>query len=161
VPALRWRVPPLREFKHRMQFAQLNLIAPLLRAVEAQGYVEPTPIQQQAIPYVLEGRDLLGAPRRHRQDRSFALPIIPTAREQSASGRPTTDPSADSHPTRELASQIGESFQTYGRGVGLSYYVIFGGVGQASQVAALRRGIDVLGLRPDGCSIWPRKESST
>ncbi len=140
---------PPREFRHRMQFAQLKLIAPLLRAVEAEGYVEPTPIQQQAIPHVLEGRDLLGCAQTGTgKTAAFALPIIQrlATAPLPAGRRPIR--ALILTPTRELASQIGQSFQTYGRGVHLTYSVIFGGVGQAPQVAALRRGIDVLVATP-------------
>jgi ATP-dependent RNA helicase RhlE len=132
-----------------MQFAELNLIAPLLKAVEAEGYLEPTPIQAQAIPHVLEGRDLLGCAQTGTgKTAAFALPILQRlAMGGSIKGkRPIR--TLILTPTRELASQIQASFQTYGRGLGLYHAVIFGGVGQNPQVELLRRGIDVLVATP-------------
>ncbi|HQP37846.1 MAG TPA: DEAD/DEAH box helicase [Polyangiaceae bacterium] len=132
-----------------MSFEELNLIAPLLRAIADEGYVVPTPIQQQAIPQVLEGRDLLGCAQTGTgKTAAFALPIL-----QRLSAAPRVKGRAPIRtliltPTRELAAQIGESFATYGRGLHLSHTVVFGGVGQNPQVAALRRGVDILIATP-------------
>src|SRR5438045_6918052 len=115
-----------------MVFAELGLIDPIARAVAAEGYTEPTPIQAQAIPHVLAGRDLLGlAQTGTGKTAAFALPIL---QRLTQSGR---RPSGDRPiavlvltPTRELASQIDDSFAAYGKHLGFRHTVIFGGVGQ-------------------------------
>jgi ATP-dependent RNA helicase RhlE len=129
-----------------MSFAQLRLIDPLLRAVAAEGYETPTAIQTQAIPLVLAGRDVCGVAQTGTgKTAAFALPIL-----QLLSARPKTGGVRVLvlAPTRELASQIGDSFTTYGRNLAITNTVIFGGVGQEPQVAALRRGVDVLVATP-------------
>jgi ATP-dependent RNA helicase RhlE len=133
-----------------MTFDELNLNETLLRAVRAEGYDTPTPIQAKAIPHVLEGRDLLGCAQTGTgKTAAFALPIL---HRIAAAGRPPKgrrDPRVlVLAPTRELAAQIGESFTAYGQGTGLSTFVIFGGVGQNPQVQALRRGVDILVATP-------------
>jgi len=132
-----------------MSFEKLNLIAPLLRAIADEGYVEPTPIQEQAIPHVASGRDLLGCAQTGTgKTAAFALPILQRlASAQRGKGRPPVR-TLILTPTRELAAQIGESFATYGRGLRISHTVIFGGVGQNPQVAALQRGVDILIATP-------------
>ena len=133
-----------------MTFDELHLIEPLLRAVREEGYTNPTPIQQQAIPRVLEGQDLLGlAQTGTGKTAAFALPVL---QRLVQSGR---KPHGDRPiavlvltPTRELASQIGESFATYGKHLGFKHTVIFGGVGQNPQERALRSGIDILIATP-------------
>lgn len=129
-----------------MQFSDLNLIDPLLRAVAAEGYDVPTPIQEQAIPPILAGSDLLGCAQTGTgKTAAFALPML----QRLAAGGPSRGIRAlILTPTRELAAQIGESFTAYGRYLGLRNTVIFGGVGQRPQVAALRRGVDVLVATP-------------
>src|SRR5678815_202861 len=132
-----------------MSFSQLGLLPALQRAVAGEGYVEPTPIQAQAIPHVLAGRDLLGlAQTGTGKTAAFALPILQRL-DQIAPGR------GHRHirclvltPTRELASQIGESFTTYGKHLPLRTTVIFGGVGMEAQKQALRSGIDILVATP-------------
>ena len=129
-----------------MTFAELRLIDPLLRAVAAEGYQTPTPIQSQAIPLVLDGRDVCGVAQTGTgKTAAFALPILQllTARPRSQNVRVLI-----LAPTRELASQIGESFTVYGKNLALRNTVIFGGVGQEPQVAAVRRGVDVLVATP-------------
>ncbi len=121
-----------------------------MRAVAAEGYATPTPIQQQAIPYVLEGRDLLGlAQTGTGKTAAFALPIL---QRLSASGRrPHGDRSIAVlvlTPTRELAAQIGEGFAAYGKNLGYKHAVIFGGVGQNAQERAVRGGLDILVATP-------------
>ncbi len=122
-----------------MTFDDLKLAEPLLRAVKEEGYTTPTPIQVQAIPPALEGRDVLGCAQTGTgKTAAFALPIL----QRLAAGNP---PPAHGRPiraliltpTRELASQIVESFQAYGRFTKLSWAVIFGGVGQYAQELAL------------------------
>jgi ATP-dependent RNA helicase RhlE len=134
-----------------MTFEELKLAEPLLRAVTAEGYTIPTPIQVQAIPPAMEGRDVLGCAQTGTgKTAAFALPIL----HRLSVGRPV--PPAQGRPiraliltpTRELASQIAESFQAYGRFTKLSWAVIFGGVGQNAQEQTLRRGVDVLVATP-------------
>ena len=135
-----------------MQFSELNLIAPLLRAVAEEGYDVPTPIQVQAIPHVLAGRDLLGlAQTGTGKTAAFALPIL--QRLASTAGAPPTGRRRPIRvmiltPTRELAAQIGESFATYGRHLGFRHTVIFGGVGQGNQERALAAGPEILVATP-------------
>src|SRR5512135_1016382 len=133
-----------------LTFANLRLIEPLQRAVATEGYTTPTPIQQQAIPYVLEGRDLLGlAQTGTGKTAAFALPIL---QRLSASGRRPHGDRAVAvlvvTPTRELAAQIGEGFGAYGRHLGYKHAVIFGGVGQNAQERAIRGGLDILVATP-------------
>jgi ATP-dependent RNA helicase RhlE len=135
-----------------VQFSELGLIPALLSAVAAEGYVEPTPIQVQAIPHVLAGKDLLGlAQTGTGKTAAFALPIL----QRLAQKAPPRAPRAPRPirclvltPTRELASQIGESFTTYGKQLPLRNTVIFGGVGDGAQKQVLRDGIDVLVATP-------------
>jgi ATP-dependent RNA helicase RhlE len=129
-----------------VQFNELNLIDPLLRAVHAEGYTEPTPIQAQAIPYILNGRDLLGCAQTGTgKTAAFALPILQGLQAQ---GRGRGIRVLVLSPTRELAAQIGDSFAAYGRNLPFRHTVIFGGVGQQPQVDALRRGVDILVATP-------------
>ncbi|MBL7809021.1 MAG: DEAD/DEAH box helicase [Saprospiraceae bacterium] len=138
-----------------MLFTDLSLIEPLLRALEAEGYERPTPIQQQAIPPVLEGRDLLGCAQTGTgKTAAFALPMLQLLHNQKPSG--SVPPQSNRRPiraliltpTRELALQISESFTAYGRNLHLRNTVIFGGVGQTPQTDALRRGTDILVATP-------------
>jgi ATP-dependent RNA helicase RhlE len=130
-------------------FSELGLAAPLLRALEEAGYETPTPIQAQAIPTVLEGRDLLGiAQTGTGKTAAFALPIL--HRLAAKGGRP---PRGGCRvlvlsPTRELSSQIADSFRAYGKHLGLSVAVVFGGVPHGPQRRALSGGIDVLVATP-------------
>ena len=132
-----------------MKFDDLKLITPLLEAVKSQGYTEPTPIQERSIPSVLEGKDLLGiAQTGTGKTAAFALPLLQRMIERPnipAAGFPRT---LVLSPTRELAAQIGESFETYGKNLSLRTRVIFGGVGQKPQVDALRKGVHVLVATP-------------
>lgn len=131
-----------------MTFQDLKLIEPIRRALKAEGYVHPTPIQQQAIPFALKGRDLLACAQTGTgKTAAFAVPILQQLSESSAKGsRPIR--ALVLTPTRELAIQIGESFTAYGRYTGRRHTVIFGGVSQHRQVKALRDGIDTLIATP-------------
>lgn len=131
-----------------MKFDDLSLTEPLLRAVTEAGYTSPSPIQEQAIPPVLQGRDLLGCAQTGTgKTAAFALPILQLLAQRPAAGkRPIR--ALVLTPTRELALQIQESFETYGRYVKLKSAVIFGGVGQNPQVEKLRRGVDILVATP-------------
>lgn len=131
-----------------MNFDQLGLSQPLLRAVKAEGYDTPTPIQVQSIPIVLEGKDLMGCAQTGTgKTAAFGLPIL-----QLLDGRPAATPRRIRclvlTPTRELALQIGESFTAYGKYTNLRNTVIFGGVGQKAQTDILSRGIDILVATP-------------
>ncbi|MBZ0294011.1 MAG: DEAD/DEAH box helicase, partial [Anaerolineae bacterium] len=130
-----------------MQFHDLKLIDPLLRAVRAEGYTEPTPIQEQAIPHVLAGKDLIGCAQTGTgKTAAFALPILQQLSQSN--GRHGVIRALVLSPTRELAAQIGDSFAAYGRHTGLKHVVIFGGVGQQPQVKAVQRGPAILVATP-------------
>ena len=127
-----------------MTFNELNLSAPVLRAVAQAGYESPSPIQAAAIPPVLAGRDLMGCAQTGTgKTAAFALPMLDRL-TASAPRKKGAIRALILTPTRELALQIGESFETYGRYLTLRSTVIFGGVGQAPQVAALKKGVDIL-----------------
>ena len=130
-------------------FTELGLAAPILKALQDEGYTTPTPIQAQAIPGVLAGRDLLGiAQTGTGKTAAFALPIL---HRLAADRRPAQRKGCRVlvlAPTRELASQIAESFRTYGRHLGITVTTVFGGVGHRPQIVALSRGVDVLVATP-------------
>jgi ATP-dependent RNA helicase RhlE len=130
-----------------LTFSDLKLISPLLRAVEAQGYVTPTPIQQASIPHVLAGTDLCGqAQTGTGKTAAFALPMLQLLDGAPSNGRIRALVLA---PTRELAAQIGDSFRAASKFLPrMRSTVIFGGVGQGNQVKAIRDGIDVLIATP-------------
>ena len=127
-----------------MTFNELNLSAPLLRAVQEAGYETPSPIQAAAIPPVLSGRDLMGCAQTGTgKTAAFALPML----DRLTADAPRKKGAIRAlilTPTRELALQIGESFEAYGKYLKLRSTVIFGGVGQAPQVEALKKGVDIL-----------------
>jgi ATP-dependent RNA helicase RhlE len=130
-------------------FADLGIIEPLCRALAAAGYEEPTPIQTQAIPELLEGHDLLGiAQTGTGKTAAFAVPIMQRLIAGGASAGPNTVRALILAPTRELAIQIGEDFANYGQFLNLRFATIFGGVGQNPQVQALKQGVDVLIATP-------------
>ena len=132
-----------------MQFSELGLIPPIAQAVAAEGYVTPTPIQAAAIPHVLAGRDLLGlAQTGTGKTAAFALPILQRLSHIAPGNGRRNIRCLVLTPTRELASQIGDSFRTYGKHLPLRYTVIFGGVGTEAQKQALRNGIDILVATP-------------
>ncbi len=133
-----------------MEFKDLNLIAPLLQALEHEGYTHPTPIQQEAIPIVLQKKDLLGCAQTGTgKTAAFALPILQLLHEQPQErGHHKHIKTLILTPTRELAIQIGESFATYGKHLQLKHVVIFGGVPQGAQTRALREGVDILIATP-------------
>jgi ATP-dependent RNA helicase RhlE len=130
-------------------FALLGLIDPIQRAVRAENYTTPTPIQAQSIPHLLQGRDLLGCAQTGTgKTAAFALPILQRLAAERRQAPPRSMRALILTPTRELASQIDDSFATYGRHLGLRHAVIFGGVGQRDQVHALSRGLDILVATP-------------
>jgi ATP-dependent RNA helicase RhlE len=133
-----------------MLFKDLNLIMPIQRALETEGYSKPTPIQERALPAILAGRDLLGCAQTGTgKTAAFAIPILQILSRERRVLR-------DYHqigalilaPTRELAIQIGESFKAYGQYLSLRTMVIYGGVSQNYQTNALRSGIDILIATP-------------
>jgi ATP-dependent RNA helicase RhlE len=131
-------------------FENLNLIAPILKALTTEGYSNPTPIQEQAIPIILEGKDLLGCAQTGTgKTAAFALPILQILfGEQKAVNEPHTIKALILTPTRELAIQIGESFTAYGKNMDIRNTVIFGGVSQKPQTDALKAGVDILVATP-------------
>ncbi len=132
-----------------MKFENLNLIEPILKALKDEGYIKPSPIQERAIPPVLQGRDLLGCAQTGTgKTAAFAIPIIQKIHEQKNKGSRRQIQSLILTPTRELAVQIADSFLSYGKYTKLKYYAIYGGVSQNPQAEALRRGIDVLIATP-------------
>ena len=132
-----------------MLFSDLRLSAPILKAVHEEGYTTPTPVQEKAIPPILEGRDMLaGAQTGTGKTAGFTLPILEILSRE-------THPKGKNHirvliltPTRELAAQVGESVQTYGKYLPFKSTIIFGGVGIQPQIKALRSGIDILIATP-------------
>ena len=145
-----------------MRFQDLGLLPEL---VTNTGYTEATPVQAEAIPHVLEGRDVLaGAQTGTGKTAAFALPML---QRLMASKTLDTPRALILAPTRELAAQVAASVQTYSKGMGIRHTVIFGGVGFFPQVKAVRRGVDVIiapsisrrsksscWTRPIGCSTW-------
>ncbi len=142
-----------------MTFESLALCQPLLKSLQTAGYRQPTPIQEKAIPQVLKGRDVVGCAQTGTgKTAAFAIPTLQrliesstestgAARRRQRSGRRPIR-ALILAPTRELASQIGESFATYGKFTQLRHTVIFGGVRQGPQVRALQSGVDVLVATP-------------
>lgn len=134
-----------------MLFEQLNLIEPILSALKNEGYTTPTPIQEQAIPIILEGKDLLGCAQTGTgKTAAFAIPVLQLLCKQKYTGQAIKGgiKALVLTPTRELAIQIEESFAAYGKNLGLKQLVIFGGVSQQSQTNALRHGVDILIATP-------------
>jgi len=132
-----------------MQFESLNIIEPILRAVTEEGYTIPTPIQAESIPIILQGTDLLGSAQTGTgKTAAFAIPILQLLSANKTFDRKRKIRSLIITPTRELAIQIGESFNAYGRHTGLTNTVIFGGVNQNPQTATLLRGVDIVVATP-------------
>jgi ATP-dependent RNA helicase RhlE len=133
-----------------MSFDQLGLSAELLRAVQELGYVTPTPIQQRAIPSVFEGRDLLAAAQTGTgKTAAFALPLLQRMSEEVTSPRgPRAPRLLVLVPTRELAAQVGQSFDDFGRHLNQRTLLVFGGVSARPQIDALRQGVDIVVATP-------------
>lgn len=133
-----------------MLFTDLKLIEPILRALNEEGYTQPTPIQEQAIPFILNGRDLLGCAQTGTgKTAAFAIPMLQLLTKPYAQKPGQKNIRAlILTPTRELAIQIEESFNAYGRHLRLKNQVIFGGVSQVPQTQALQRGTDILVATP-------------
>jgi ATP-dependent RNA helicase RhlE len=133
-----------------MTFKDLELVEPILQALKTKGYTTPTPIQKQAIPILLSGKDLLGVAQTGTgKTAAFAVPIIQNLYiDESRNIRKRKVKALVVTPTRELAIQIAENFTVYAENTNIKNTVIFGGVKQGSQVEALRRGVDVLVATP-------------
>ncbi|HEX2939360.1 MAG TPA: DEAD/DEAH box helicase, partial [Ruminiclostridium sp.] len=133
-----------------MNFKDLNIIPRILDALAKENYQSPTPIQEQAIPPILQGRDLLGCAQTGTgKTAAFAVPILQILSTQAANqAEPRRIRSLILTPTRELALQIYESFRAYGRYTRLHACVVFGGVSQKMQVEKLHRGVDILVATP-------------
>jgi ATP-dependent RNA helicase RhlE len=133
-----------------MSFQDLNLIEPILRALQTEGYTTPTPIQSKSIPIILKQRDLLGCAQTGTgKTAAFAIPILQLLYNDKLQHKEQkTIKALILTPTRELAIQIDESFAAYGRHCGLKHLVIFGGVSQNPQTEAIRRGVDILVATP-------------
>jgi ATP-dependent RNA helicase RhlE len=133
-----------------MTFKELNIIAPILQAIENEGYEVPSPIQEQAIPILCEGKDILGSAQTGTgKTLAFAVPILQGLYQQHMN--PSVKPVIQAlilAPTRELAEQIKESFRQYGKNLRIRADVIYGGVSQKNQEIALRKGVDVLIATP-------------
>lgn len=133
-----------------MLFQDLNLIEPILKALKTERYTTPTPIQEKAIPLILQRKDVLGCAQTGTgKTAAFAIPILQILKTAATAERgPRTIKALILTPTRELAIQIEESFSAYGRHTGLKHLVIFGGVSQYSQTNVLRAGVDILVATP-------------
>lgn len=133
-----------------MLFKELELIEPILKALETEGYTNPTPIQEQAIPSALAGKDILGCAQTGTgKTAAFSIPILQLVCQSQLNGNFTRGIKAlILTPTRELAIQIDESIAVYGKNLRISHEVIFGGVSQHHQVINLKKGVDILTATP-------------
>ena len=141
-----------------MSFNNLQLIEPVLRALQHEGYTKPTPVQEQAIPAVLQHRDLLACAQTGTgKTAAFAIPILQLMFQQKQNEHLQKKIGITQRrnietliltPTRELATQIDESLKAYGKYLGLNSLVVFGGVSKFNQVNALRRHVDILVATP-------------
>jgi ATP-dependent RNA helicase RhlE len=132
-----------------MKFESLYIIEPILRSLKEEGYTIPTPIQEQAIPIILRGTDLIGCAQTGTgKTAAFAVPILQLLSKTRTFERKRKIRSLIVTPTRELAMQIEESFKAYGRHTGLTCTVVFGGVNQNPQTTVLRNGVDILVATP-------------
>jgi ATP-dependent RNA helicase RhlE len=130
-------------------FKDLTLVAPLLKALQSQGYTQPTPIQQKAIPVILKQKDLLACAQTGTgKTAAFALPILQLLIQQKEKSTTSNIKALVLTPTRELAIQIEESFTAYGAYSGLKHLAVYGGVSQFHQVRKLRQGVDILIATP-------------
>ncbi len=132
-----------------MTFTELKLINPLLSALDKKGYKTPSPIQQQAIPHILLGKDIFGCAQTGTgKTAAFALPILQLLEANKNPNLRRSIKALILAPTRELATQISDNFKEYGANLGFSHTVIFGGVSQLHQVNALKKGVDIVIATP-------------
>ena len=130
-------------------FSELGLAEAICKAVAAEGYESPTPIQAQAIPHIISGRDLLGiAQTGTGKTSAFALPTLHRLAANKVKPQPKTTRALILTPTRELAVQVSDCFATYGKHLGLRRATIFGGVGMVPQIRAVANGVDLLVATP-------------
>ena len=128
-------------------FEGLNLSSPILQALKSKGYTTPTPVQQKAIPLILEGKDLFGSAQTGTgKTAAFALPLLQLMSDKKSSHRSVR--ALILAPTRELAIQIGDNFRNYGKHLGIRHAVVYGGVSQRQQTEALRKGVDAVIATP-------------
>ncbi|MFP5041029.1 DEAD/DEAH box helicase [Parasediminibacterium sp. JCM 36343] len=139
----------LLQYIFHMTFNDMGLISPIMQALQEEGYSTPTPIQAQAIPQILSGKDLLGCAQTGTgKTAAFAIPILQLLDAQKKIAKTPGIKVLILTPTRELAIQIGESLVAYGRHLNNKHLVIFGGVNQHSQVQALQKGMDIVIATP-------------
>ena len=133
-----------------MVFEDLGIMPAILEALKGEGYINPTPIQEKAIPILIKGKDLQGCAQTGTgKTAAFAIPILQRLSQNPLQKNgPKPIRTLILTPTRELAIQIGESFASYGKNVNINHTVIFGGVSQGAQVDALRRGVDIVIATP-------------
>ena len=132
-----------------MTFKDLDLLPTIQSAIDQEGYTEPTPIQAQAIPHALEGKDVLGCAQTGTgKTAAFTIPILQLLSNQESTGGKRKISALILTPTRELAIQIGQSIAVYGKNTSIRHTVIFGGVKQHSQVNSLKNGVDILVATP-------------
>src|SRR5690606_19304464 len=132
-----------------MRFSELAIIEPILRAIEEEGYTSPTPIQEQAIPKILNGHDVMGCAQTGTgKTAAFSIPVLQLLAERPEAKGKRKIKTLILTPTRELAIQIGDSLKAYGRHLNVRSTVIFGGVNQNSQTNALNAGVDILVATP-------------
>jgi ATP-dependent RNA helicase RhlE len=132
-----------------MKFEELNIIEPILKALKDENYKEASKIQEEAIPSILLGKDLLGCAQTGTgKTAAFAIPTLQLLHNASKNAKKKKIQSLILTPTRELAIQIYDNFQSYGKNLNLKYAVIFGGVSQKPQEEVLRKGVDILIATP-------------
>lgn len=132
-----------------MTFSELKLIKPLITALDKKGYIDPTPIQQQAIPHILDGKDVFGCAQTGTgKTAAFALPILQLLDAKKVPGAKRTIKALILAPTRELALQISDNFLAYGKNLGFAHTTVYGGVSQNKQTTDLKRGVDILIATP-------------
>jgi len=132
-----------------MEFKELGIIEPILKALKDKGYIEPTPIQEKTIPLLLGNKDVIGiAQTGTGKTAAFVVPIMQKLHEKVGRGKSTTPKALILAPTRELAEQISESFKAYGKFLSLKQTVVYGGVGIGNQIRDLQRGVDILIATP-------------
>jgi len=132
-----------------MKFESLNIVEPILRALGAKGYVTPSPIQEQTIPLLLDSKDVIGVAQTGTgKTAAFVVPILQKLHEKTDGPRGKNPKALVLAPTRELAAQISESFNDYGKFLNLKHLAVYGGVGIVPQIRALSHGVDILIATP-------------
>ncbi len=132
-----------------MNFENLNLIQPLLNAVNKKGYLNPTPIQEKAIPTILQGKDIFGCAQTGTgKTAAFALPILQLLETEKERNQRKAVRALILAPTHELVAQISEEFNTYGKGLDIRLVTIYGGISQKAQTQALHNGVDIIVAAP-------------